>query len=98
MDEMNGKGIEVRYIAWPRGEQHMPNMEAIWCSEDRHAAFNAVMNGASIAPANCKNPVRAQYQLGLNMGVNGTPAIYNAEGVYLGGYMSTAELIKRLDN
>ncbi len=50
-----------------------------------------------LAPANCKNPVRAQYQLGLNMGVNGTPAIYNAEGVYLGGYLSTAELIKRLD-
>ena len=31
--EITAKGIEVRYIAWPRGEQFMPTMTAIWCSE-----------------------------------------------------------------
>jgi thiol:disulfide interchange protein DsbC len=31
------------------------------------------------------------------MGVNGTPAIYNVEGVYLGGYMTPDEIIKRLE-
>ncbi|WP_299153574.1 DsbC family protein [uncultured Acinetobacter sp.] len=96
MDEMNSKGIEVRYIAWPRGEQHMPAMEAIWCSKDRHAAFDQAIAGRQIPSASCQNPVKDQYQMGLNMGVNGTPGVYSAEGVYLGGYMSTSELLKRL--
>lgn len=98
MSEINAKGIEVRYIAWPRGEQFMPAMESVWCSEDRQAAFNQAIAGTPLAPATCKNPVKDQYQLGLNMGVNGTPAIYNADGVYLGGYLSPEELAERLNN
>ncbi|MFV5589677.1 DsbC family protein [Acinetobacter variabilis] len=96
MDEMNSKGIEVRYIAWPRGEQHMPAMEAIWCSSDRRAAFDQAIAGGSITPTTCKNPVKDQYQMGLNIGVNGTPGVYSSEGLYLGGYMSTSELLDRL--
>ena len=96
MDEMNSKGIEVRYIAWPRGEQHMPAMEAIWCSADRHSAFDQAIAGAQISAEKCENPVQDQYHMGLNMGVNGTPAIYSSEGIYLGGYLSSAELLKRL--
>ncbi len=96
MDEMNSKGIEVRYIAWPRGEQHMPAMEAIWCNSDRRAAFDQAIAGGSITPTTCKNPVKDQYQMGLNIGVNGTPGVYSSEGLYLGGYMSTSELLDRL--
>lgn len=97
MDEMNAKGIEVRYIAWPRGEQHMPAMEAIWCSENRRQAFDLAIAGAQIpATASCKNPVQDQYQMGLNIGVNGTPGVYSSEGLYLGGYMTTDELLNRL--
>ncbi|WP_159124367.1 MULTISPECIES: DsbC family protein [Acinetobacter] len=96
MDEMNSKGIEVRYIAWPRGEQHMPAMEAIWCNSDRRAAFDQAIAGGSITPTTCKNPVKDQYQMGLNIGVNGTPGVYSSEGLYLGGYMSTSELLNRL--
>lgn len=96
--EITAKGIEVRYIAWPRGEQFMPAMESVWCSADRRAAFDQAIAGAQLPAATCKNPVRDQYQLGLNMGVNGTPAIYNTEGVYLGGYLSPEELEQRLNN
>ena len=96
MDEMNSKGIEVRYIAWPRGEQHMPAMEAIWCNSDRRAAFDQAIAGGSITPTTCQNPVKDQYQMGLNIGVNGTPGVYSSEGLYLGGYMSTSELLDRL--
>ena len=95
--DINAKGIEVRYIAWPRGEQFMPTMQAIWCSEDRKSAFNQAAQGLPVLAGECKNPVRDQYQLGLNMGVNGTPAIYNSEGVYLGGYMTPDEIVKRLN-
>ncbi len=92
MDDINARGIEVRYIAWPRGEQHMPMMETIWCSKDRRAAFDKAIAGEQIEPASCKNPVRSMYEMGLNIGVNGTPAIYNAEGKHIGAYMSASEL------
>lgn len=98
MDEINRKGIEVRYIAWPRGDQFIPAMESVWCSKDRKAAFNQGIAGVELPAATCKNPVKDQYQMGLNMGVNGTPAIYSVDGVYLGGYMTADEIFKHLNN
>jgi thiol:disulfide interchange protein DsbC len=56
------------------------NHASVWCSEDRKAAFDQAIQGLPVQAAQCKNPVRDQYQLGLNMGVNGTPAIYNSGG------------------
>lgn len=98
MDEINRKGIEVRYVAWPRGEQYMPAMESVWCSKDRKTAFDQAIAGVQLPAANCKNPVKDQYQMGLNMGVNGTPAIYSTDGLYLGGYMTADEILSRLNN
>jgi thiol:disulfide interchange protein DsbC len=95
--EITAKGIEIRYIPWPRGEQFIPTMESIWCSADRHSAFNQAIAGTALPPATCKNPVRDLYALGLRMGVNGTPAIYNAEGEYLGGYMTADEIESRVN-
>ncbi|TCM71114.1 thiol:disulfide interchange protein DsbC [Acinetobacter calcoaceticus] len=95
--DMNSKGIEVRYIAWPRGEQFMPAMESIWCSPDRQKAFDQAITDVELPAATCANPVKEQYQLGLKMGVNGTPAIYNSNGQYLGGYLTADEVIKRLE-
>ena len=96
MDEMNSKGIEVRYIAWPRGEQFMPTMQAIWCSEDRKSALNTAFAGLAVHAEQCENPVAAQYALGQKIGVNGTPAVYSSEGLYLGGYISPDELLAKL--
>ncbi|AXQ20943.1 DsbC family protein [Acinetobacter wuhouensis] len=95
--EINAKGIEVRYIAWPRGEQFMPAMESVWCSPNRQTAFDQAITGAQLPPATCQNPVRAQYELGLKMGVNGTPAIYNVEGEHIGAYMTADEIESRLN-
>lgn len=98
LPNITAKGIEVRYIAWPRGEQFIPNMESVWCSADRKAAFDQAIKDQPIAPATCVNPVRAQYQLGLSMGVNGTPAIYSEDGQYLGGYLTANEILEHLKN
>jgi thiol:disulfide interchange protein DsbC len=98
MSEINAKGIEVRYIAWPRGEQFMPAMENVWCSADRQKAFDLAIAGQELPPATCQNPVKDQYKLGVHMGVNGTPAIYNEDGEYLGGYLTSDELVSRLNN
>ncbi len=98
MPQINAAGIEVRYIAWPRGDQFVPTMESVWCSADRKTAFDQAISGARLPPATCQNPVKDQYKLGQSMGVNGTPAIYNQDGLYLGGYLTADELSKRLNN
>lgn len=98
MNEMNAKGIEVRYIAWPRGEELFPAMESIWCSADRKKAFDDAIAGTTLPPATCKNPVRSQFELGQQMGVAGTPAIFTEAGRQIGGYLSVNDLEKALIN
>ena len=96
MPELNEKGVEVRYIAWPRGEQFVPTMQAIWCSPDRKAALDQSFAGMPIQSAPCENPVMEQFQLGQKIGVNGTPAVYSQDGLYLGGYIEPNELLEKL--
>ena len=72
-------------------------MEAIWCNNDRKSAFNAVVQGQQIPAVQSNSPVKAQYQLGIKIGVNGTPAIYSQDGLYLGGYLSPEELEQHLE-
>jgi thiol:disulfide interchange protein DsbC len=71
-------------------------MTAIWCSEDRAAAFDSAIKGLPVNAPQCNNPVREHYSLGQQIGVNGTPAIYGLDGKYLGGYLTADELAKRL--
>lgn len=94
---MNAKGIEVRYAAWPRGEQSLPIMTNIWCSKDRRAALDAAIQGKPVQSETCTNPVMDHYKLGARMGVSGTPAVFSAEGKQLGGYITADELVKRLE-
>lgn len=96
MAEINAKGIELRYLAWPRGDQFLPLMNAIWCSEDRAAAFDTANKGMPVNAPQCSNPVLSHQRLGAQIGVNGTPAIYNQNGKYLGGYMTANQLAQQL--
>lgn len=92
MDEINALGVEVRYLAWPRSEQSIPKMEAVWCSEDRIAAMNQAKSGANISAPACNNPVAEHLALGASLGVNGTPAIFTESGQQIGGYLPAAQL------
>ncbi|MDN5892367.1 MAG: DsbC family protein [Psychrobacter sp.] len=92
MDDINARGIEVRYLAWPRSEGSIPKMEAIWCSEDRNAAMDQAKMGANIQAPSCNNPVQAQIDLGMALGVRGTPAIFTESGQQVGGYLPAAQL------
>ena len=92
MEDINARGIEVRYLAWPRSQESVPKMEAIWCSQDRNAAMNQAKSGADIQAPSCSNPVQAQMALGARLGVRGTPAIFTESGQQIGGYLPAAEL------
>ncbi|MGR8918710.1 MAG: DsbC family protein [Gammaproteobacteria bacterium] len=94
---LNEAGIAVGYLAFPRsglkGESY-DKAEAVWCAKDRRQAMTDAKAGKSVKSKQCDNPVAEQYRLGIAMGVNGTPAVYTADGTSIGGYVPAAELVK----
>lgn len=108
MAEYNKLGIAVDYLAWPRSGvtdaagQPTPTyqaMAAVWCATDRRTALTAAFAGKAGAPAStaaCKSPVRAEFKLGEELGVNGTPAIFTPGGHLVGGYLTPEQLLSVL--
>jgi thiol:disulfide interchange protein DsbC len=85
MAELNGMGISIRYLAFPRtgpGTESARKVESVWCSTNRQQAMTNAKTGATVATGTCKNnPVKAQYDLGAAVGLEGTPALYTKEGL-----------------
>ena len=95
IDELNELGIEVRYAAFPRGgmqSRAASVMQSVWCAEDPKAALTAAKQGKDVDDASCTNPVARQFALGQQVGVQGTPAIFLANGVMIPGYQPAAQL------
>ncbi len=46
----------------------------------------------------CQNPIKEQFELGMRIGVMGTPAIYASDGEELGGYLSAQEVLQKITN
>ncbi|HEX7011676.1 MAG TPA: thioredoxin fold domain-containing protein [Steroidobacteraceae bacterium] len=99
--EINKLGIEVRYLAYPRGgpgSEDWRKMEAVWCSKDRNTALTKAKQGVEIKAGKCDaSAVAQQFQLGEDLGVQGTPAIFTASGDYIGGYLPPVELARALE-
>lgn len=100
MDKMNELGIEVRYLAYPRAGIGSPSYKKVasaWCADNKQEAMNKLKNREEIPLNVCEsNPVAQQFALGEQMGVNGTPAIFLADGTLIPGYVPPEELAKRL--
>jgi thiol:disulfide interchange protein DsbC len=99
MKEMNELGIEVRYIAYPRagiGSDSYAKYVSAWCSVNQQDALTKVKSGATIPPKTCDNPVKEQYELGVSLGIAGTPAIILTDGTLLPGYMPPEQLAKEI--
>lgn len=93
--DLNKLGIEVRYAAFPRAGVRSPTaevMRSIWCAQDQQAAMTQAKKGNKITPATCDDPVAQQYQLGVQLGVQGTPAIFLANGKLVPGYKPARDL------
>lgn len=97
---MNAKGIEVRYLGYPRagiGSSSHKKIAAAWCADDRQATMTRLKNGQRVNVDYCEdNPVAEHFRLGGELGVRGTPAIILADGTLLPGYLSADELAARL--
>lgn len=100
---INDLGITVKYVAWPRYGLQSPagqTMVNIWCAEDRESAMTkAKSNQPVAAPASkvCEqNTIQDQINLGHQIGVRGTPAVFSTDGRQLGGYMKAGQLSQQL--
>lgn len=100
MAELNGKGVAVRYLAFPRAgidSESFKDMESVWCAADRNATMTLAKQGNQVTPAQCDNPVKRQYELGQSLGVRGTPAIYLENGQEMPGYVPPDTLLQALN-
>lgn len=100
MKDYNALGITVRYLAFPRqgpDSKAGKNMQSIWCVANRNKAFDDAMKGDDISPATCKVDINAHYQLGIQFGVDGTPAIVLEDGSVVPGYQEPKEISTMLN-
>jgi thiol:disulfide interchange protein DsbC len=96
---MNELGIEVSYLAFPRagvGSESYNKFVSAWCADDKLVALTDAKSGRAIPPKTCANPVAAQYELGMELGVTGTPAILLEDGSLLPGYVPADQLAQGL--
>jgi thiol:disulfide interchange protein DsbC len=101
---LNEAGIQVRYLAFPRGfgSQGKNNVSykkyvSVWCSDDRKAAMTASKSGKIIPTKVCDTPIEETYQLGVELGLRGTPyIIYDDGSVEERGYLPAKQMIQKL--
>jgi len=98
--QLNAMGIEVRYLAYPRAGVPSPSADklvTVWCSKNRQETLTQMKNGSTLPAQTCAhNPVAAEYQLGNELGISGTPALFTPNGELLPGYMPANELAATL--
>ena len=101
IERVNALGIEVRYLFYPRtgpNTESWAKAEKVWCAEDRNAALTRAKLGGPVPDNQCgATPVAEHYELGHQVGVRGTPAMYAENGELLGGYLPPDQLLESLE-
>jgi len=100
VEQYNGLGIRVRYLAYPRGgpgSEAWAKAQSVWCAPNRQDAMTRAKNGEAMPTRNCKDSaVPKDYELGGRLGVQGTPGIYTERGDYIKGYLPPDRMLERL--
>ena len=101
IDRVNELGIAVHYLFYPRtgpDTESWTKADKVWCADDRNTAFTGATVENVVPEETCaETPVRAHFNLGIDVGVRGTPSIFSASGELLGGYLRPEELLVALD-
>ena len=104
LNELQARGIAVRYMAFPRsgpGTKAWRTMTAVWCAKDRREALTRATRGEEVtvsATSPCSDAVIAKhYALGQRLGIPGTPMIVMSDGTSLGGYVTPDKLLDALN-
>jgi thiol:disulfide interchange protein DsbC len=95
--DVNKAGVRVRYLLYPRtgpGTESWRKAEQVWCAADRRDALTRAKRGEPLKSRTCgDDAIQGQYQLGSDLGVEGTPAIFTQNGDYIGGFLTPEELV-----
>jgi thiol:disulfide interchange protein DsbC len=94
--ELNRNGVRVRYLLYPRGgigSETYRKSVAVWCSDDRAKAIGIAKAGGKIEMKTCPNPVEQHFKLGMQINIEGTPAVFLDSGRQVGGYVPAAKLL-----
>lgn len=98
--EINKAGVRVRYLMYPRtgpATESWDKAEQVWCAADRREALTRAKKGEAIKGKACGDAaVKTQYELGSDLGVEGTPAVFTQNGDYIGGFLTPAELVQAI--
>ena len=96
---LNERGITVRYLAFPRSgtdSKIARQMETVFSApENRAKLLEDLESGKDIAETRA-DKVKKHYQLGHQLGVQGTPAIITPKGALIPGYYKPDDLLKML--
>ncbi|MCG8672288.1 MAG: DsbC family protein [Pseudomonadales bacterium] len=96
--QLNAMGITVKYAAWPRYGLQSPAgqiMADIWCSKDREDAMTLAKTRKPVPKPEGECDTAAitdQINLGRQLGVRGTPAVFLGDGRKVGGYRKASDL------
>ncbi|MEM9172475.1 MAG: DsbC family protein [Pseudomonadota bacterium] len=101
MQAYNDAGIAVRYLLYPRSGPNTPSWtkaEQVWCADNRNSALTAAKSDEPIgAEADCDaGAIGEHFQAGINIGLNGTPAIVTEDGTLFAGYVPAESLAQQL--
>lgn len=99
MAEYNERGIQIEYMLFPRagvGSESYRKAVAAWCAKDQQDSLTKAKAGEDPGNATCINPIEAQYNLGQQMGVTGTPTLVFPDGSVAPGYVTPEQLEQRL--
>lgn len=98
--DYNAAGISVQYVFYPRTgpeTESFKKAEAVWCSSDRKMALTKAKQGAPLTGnPTCENPIQEEWQMGMEMGLRGTPMIVLPDGDVVNGYVPAQVLAERL--
>ena len=99
VESLVARGIQVRYLAYPRGGEAAGSYEkmiSVWCSQDRRKSLTQAKNGQNLPARDCQTPVLEHYELGNQIGISGTPALILPDGRLIPGYMDVERLVSML--
>lgn len=100
IDEYLEKGIEVRYLLYPRNgplSESWATAQNVWCAKDRNAALTAAKLDQRFETSTCDSAVVSEhFAVGQDVGLRGTPAIVLDDGRLVSGYLPPDQLALRL--
>ncbi len=88
--ELNQRGVEVRYLFFPRAGLNSKSYKkavSVWCSDNRQEALTQAKLGKHVAEKTCDNPVDEHMALVNKLGLTGTPASVLSNGQIVPGYL-----------